>query len=77
MPQQEEHEDEEAAPSTDAEPPATIYQALNDLKRLLSIKEYEPDGNSMELTILMHIERSLQQQVKLNRSQETLNGWLT
>ncbi|CAD6500454.1 BgTH12-07631 [Blumeria graminis f. sp. triticale] len=52
-----------------------INQALNGLKRLLSFKEHEPDANSMGLTIIMRMERSLQQQAGLNRSQETLNSW--
>ena len=37
-------------------------------------EEDEPDANSMELTILMRIERSLQQHVELSRSQGTLDG---
>ncbi|VCU40585.1 Bgt-50950 [Blumeria graminis f. sp. tritici] len=37
-----------------------INQALNVLNRLLSFKKHEKDANSMELTLLMHIERSLQ-----------------
>ncbi|CAD6500330.1 BgTH12-07508 [Blumeria graminis f. sp. triticale] len=58
MPQQEDDEDdgdEEAA-----ETHAMINQALNVLNRLLSFKKHEKDANSMELTLLMHIERSLQ-----------------
>ncbi|CAD6501916.1 BgTH12-02161 [Blumeria graminis f. sp. triticale] len=51
-----------------------INQALNVLSRLLSFKEHETDDNSMELTLLMHIERSLQQQSDPNKSQGTLNG---
>ncbi|VDB91105.1 Bgt-51761 [Blumeria graminis f. sp. tritici] len=38
-----------------AQPPATIWQALNGLKRLLSFEEHEPDANSMEPTILMRM----------------------
>ncbi|CAD6501163.1 BgTH12-01417 [Blumeria graminis f. sp. triticale] len=68
--EQEEHEDEGAS-----EPLATINQALNGRNRLLSFKEHEPDANSMELTLLMRMERSLQQQAELNRSQGTLNSW--
>ncbi|SZF03723.1 unnamed protein product [Blumeria hordei] len=44
-----------------AEPTATINQVLNGLKRLLSFKEHGPDANSTELTILIRMERSLQQ----------------
>ncbi|VCU39039.1 Bgt-51282 [Blumeria graminis f. sp. tritici] len=75
MPKQEDQEGYEDKDKEAAEPPATINEALNSHKRLLSFKEHEPDANSVELTILMRKERSLQQQAELNRSQGTLNSW--
>ncbi|CAD6502384.1 BgTH12-04976 [Blumeria graminis f. sp. triticale] len=66
---QEEHEDEEAA-----EPPDTINQALNGLKRLLSFKDYLPDSDSVELMTLLRIKRSLQHQAELNRGQGALDN---
>ncbi|CAD6503920.1 BgTH12-05663 [Blumeria graminis f. sp. triticale] len=69
MPQQEEYEDEEAA-----EPPAAFNQALNGLKHLLSLKEHELDANSMELTTLVRMGRSLQQQAELRRRQGILDS---
>ncbi|CAD6502381.1 BgTH12-04973 [Blumeria graminis f. sp. triticale] len=71
VPQQEEHEEDEDEEA--AEPPATINQVLNGLQRLLRFKEHEPDANSMDPTVLMRMERSLQQQAELDRSQGTIN----
>ncbi|CAD6503038.1 BgTH12-02709 [Blumeria graminis f. sp. triticale] len=69
MPQQEEHDEDECDEAP--ERPAAINQALNGLKRLLSFKEHEPNANSMELTLFMRMERSLQQQAELSRWQGT------
>ncbi|CAD6505570.1 BgTH12-01060 [Blumeria graminis f. sp. triticale] len=74
---QQEEQDEEHAEDEDgeaAEPPSSINRALNGLKRLLGFKEHGPDANTMELTILMCMEISLQQQAKLNRSRGTLKS---
>ncbi|CAD6506204.1 BgTH12-07131 [Blumeria graminis f. sp. triticale] len=68
--QLEEDEDEEVA-----EPPSTINQELNGLKRLLSFKNHEPDANSVKLTILMCMEISLLQLVEYKRRQWKLDSW--
>ncbi|CCU76668.1 putative jerky protein [Blumeria hordei DH14] len=73
MSRQEEHEDEEDEEAD--EPSATINQALNSLKCQLSFKEHDSDANSMELTILMRMEISLQKQVEIKRSEGTLDSW--
>ncbi|VDB83664.1 Bgt-51450 [Blumeria graminis f. sp. tritici] len=71
MPQQENQEqheeDKEDEDKRAAEPPSTINQALNGVKHLLRFKELDLDGNYKGLTILMHIERSLQQQAEHKR----------
>ncbi|SZE99535.1 unnamed protein product [Blumeria hordei] len=75
MPQQKNQEQEEHENEEVFEPLATINQALNSLKFLLRFKEHDLDANSIELTILMRMERSLQQQAEINRSQGILDSW--
>ncbi|SZF06095.1 unnamed protein product [Blumeria hordei] len=63
IPQYEEHEEDEKA----AELPAMIDPALHGLMLLLSFREQELNVNSMDITILTRIERSLQQQAEYKK----------